>query len=54
MKTAIKVEKNEISIIMKKIEKNKAASWCCEASTIVDIRKMIEAIKTQSLDKNRK
>ncbi len=35
---------------MKKIEKNKAASWCCEASTTVDIRKMIEAIKKESSD----
>ena len=30
---------------MKKIRKNKAASWCCEASTAVDIKKMIETIK---------
>lgn len=32
---------------MKKIKKNKAASWCCEASTAVDIKKMIEAIKKE-------
>lgn len=29
---------------MKKIKKNKAASWCCEASTVVDIKKMIKKV----------
>lgn len=29
---------------MKKIKKNKAASWCCEASTVVDIKKMVEKV----------
>lgn len=34
---------------MKQIKKNKAASWCCESSTAVDIKKMIDAIKKKSL-----
>lgn len=50
MRNVIKVENNRINVQMKKIEKNKAASWCCEASTTVDIRKMIEAIKKESSD----
>ena len=29
---------------MRKIKKNKAASWCCEASTVVDIKKMAEKV----------
>ena len=33
---------------IRKIKKNKAASWCCEASTTVDVREMIEAIKKES------
>ena len=37
-------EKNGIQ----KIQKNKAASWCCEASTAVDIKEMIKAIKKES------
>lgn len=37
---------NKTAFRMKKIEKNKAACWCCDSSTIVDIRKTIECIKT--------
>ena len=48
MRNVIKTENKKINVQMKKIEKNKAASWCCEASTTVDIRKMIEAIKKES------
>ena len=33
---------------MKRIEKNKAASWCCEPSTVVEIKKLIDAIKKES------
>lgn len=27
---------------MKKIKKNVAASWCCEASTVVDVKKLVK------------
>ena len=37
---------------MKKIEKNKAACWCCDTAAIVDIRKTIEYIK-KSLQKTK-
>lgn len=32
---------------MKKIKKNVAASWCCEASTVVDIKKMVAKVKSK-------
>lgn len=30
---------------MKKIKKNVAASWCCEASTVVDIQKLVKKVQ---------
>lgn len=30
---------------MKKIQKNIAASWCCEASTEVDINALVKEVK---------
>jgi hypothetical protein len=47
MRSVIKAETPKSNVQMKKIEKNKAASWCCEASTTVDIKEMIEAIKKE-------
>lgn len=47
----IKDKKEEVknnSSQLKKIEKNKAACWCCEASTAIDVRQMIEALKMES------
>ena len=36
---------------MKKIKKNVAASWCCEASTVVDIQKLVKkAQNTQNTE----
>lgn len=43
-----KEEVNNNGIQLKKIEKNKAACWCCEASTAIDVRQMIEALKKES------
>lgn len=31
---------------MKKIKKNVAASWCCEASTVVDIQKLVKKVQS--------
>ncbi len=39
---------------MKKIKKNIAASWCCEASTVVDIKKLVkETKKTEKFKKQK-
>ena len=53
MRNAINAENKKINLQMKKIEKNKAASWCCEASTTVDIKEMIEAIKKEPSPKKK-
>lgn len=34
---------------MKKIKKNIAASWCCEASTVVDIQKLVKKVRNTEL-----
>ena len=36
-------------LIMKKIKKNIAASWCCEASTVVDIQKLVKKVQNTEL-----
>lgn len=41
----VKNTNSEVKSGIQKIKKNKAASWCCEASTTVDIKEMINAIK---------
>lgn len=35
---------------MKKIKKNVAASWCCEASTVVDISKLVAKEKKRDTE----
>lgn len=34
---------------MKKIKKNIAASWCCEASTVADIQKLVKKVRNTEL-----
>ena len=44
----------EGGLAMKKIKKNIAASWCCEASTVVDIKKMVKDIDHSKTSKAKK
>lgn len=39
---------------MKKIKKNIAASWCCEASTVVDIQNLIKKAEQSRKDTTKK
>lgn len=36
---------------MKKIKKNIAASWCCEASTVIDIQRLVKSESRKNIDK---